>query len=219
METERNARVSVCPSKTALIVVDVQNDFCHEEGAFSCHKKIDVTHAHHAVSALLSFIQAMRSIRVPILFVQTVHSEWTDSPSWSRRLEGKAQEMQICAPGSWGSEFYRVTPEKTDCVVIKHRYSAFFETDLDLILRSRGIENLLITGLVTNVCVESTVRDAFNRNYNVVLIEDCCGAFDQAEHEAAIRNIGKYFGTVAHSETVSSMLKNQCGKGAPDETA
>lgn len=219
METEQGLRDCLRSSNTALIVVDVQNDFCHERGVFCSHKKVDLTHVREAVSALLPFTEDMRRAGVPILFVRTVHSEWTDSPSWSSRIEGKAREMRICAPGSWGSELYRVAPEDRDCIIVKHRYSAFFETDLDLVLRSRSIENLLVTGVVTNVCVESTVRDAFNRNYDVVLVEDCCGAFDKEEHEAAIRNIEKYFGKVSDSHTVSNILKNRCGKRAPDEIA
>lgn len=207
------------PTRTALLIVDVQNDFCHEDGAFSIHRKVDLTHARNAVSALLLFAEGVRKLGIPILFVRTVHSEWTDSPSWLGRMKGNAEEMHICVPGSWGGEFYRIAPAKSDCVIVKHRYSGFFGTDLDLVLRSRGIETLLIGGLVTNVCVESTVRDAFNRDYNIILVEDCCGAFDVREHEAAVHNIAAYFGGVAESNTVLDILKNRCGMGVSDETA
>ena len=217
MERKPNLKGSLAPSKTALIVVDVQNDFCHGEGAFSRHTKIDLTHAQKAVSALSSFTESVRAVGIPIIFVRTEHSPWTDSPAWANRMDGRAKQMSICAAGSWGSQFYRLIPQQTDYIVIKHRYSAFFETDLDLVLKSCGIENLLITGLLTNVCVESTVRDACNRDYDVVLVEDCCGALDIGEHEAAIRTICAYFGQVADSHTVLSVLDNHCNEGVPDE--
>jgi len=203
--------LDLLPSETALVIVDIQNDFCHAKGCFSKHKKVDLTYVHKAISTLLRFIEEMRRIDLPLIFVRTIHSTWTDSSSWLTRGNGKAEEMSICSPRSWGSQFFLIKPEDKDCVVTKHRYSAFFQTDLDLILRSRNIENLLVAGVLTNVCVESTVRDAFNRNYQPCLIADCCASYNSVEHEAAIRNIGKYFGKVSDMAEVLELLKNGYG--------
>jgi ureidoacrylate peracid hydrolase len=90
--------------------------------------------------------------------------------------------------------------------VTKHRYSAFVGTDLNLILRSKGIETLLFTGTVTNVCVETTARDGFNLDYNVILVEDCCGAYFPEEHVSTLTNISKYFGIVADSKTIMEIM-------------
>lgn len=193
--------------KTALIVVDVQNDFCDDEGVFSRAKRINMALAQKAVSSLLSFIDRCRELGLPVIFVRTTHSGWTDSASWLGRVGGKIGRMGICSPNSWGCEFYKVKPHENECIVTKHRYSGFFETDLDLILRSRAVETLLFTGVATNVCVETTARDAYNRNYNVVLVEDCCGAFDAGEHEATLINMRNYFGTVASSTEVINMFQ------------
>jgi ureidoacrylate peracid hydrolase len=192
-------------SKTALLVIDVQNDFCHEEGVFSKKKKIDVT----AVTQLISFVDRCRQFDLAIIFIQTIHSSWTDSPAWIKRLGGAAEKMDICRPDSWGSQFYRLMPKESDCIVTKHRFSAFTGTDLDLILRSKGIETLLFTGVTTNVCVETTARDGVNRNYNVILLEDCCAAFDLGEHQAALNNINKYFGVVTSSSGFLETLEKQ----------
>ncbi|MFH1235724.1 MAG: isochorismatase family cysteine hydrolase, partial [Parcubacteria group bacterium] len=143
------------PGKTALIVVDVQNDFCHSKGAFG-ERGFDLSQAEPAVNNLLALIDRCRQFNVPIIFVQTVHSNWTDSDAWSGRLEGAGGEMMICRSGSWGAEFYKVRPRKSDFIVTKHRFSGFVATDLNLVLRSRGIETLLMTGVATNVCVETT---------------------------------------------------------------
>jgi ureidoacrylate peracid hydrolase len=195
--------------KTALIVVDVQNDFCHKQGVFSKYKKVNLDHVQTAVTNLSAFIEKCRQFNLPIVFVKTTHSAWTDSPSWLTRIGGLADKMRIYLPDSWGSKFYKVAPKEHDCIVTKHRYSAFVGTDLDLILRSRGIEKIFVTGVVTNVCVETTARDGFNRDYNVILVEDCCGAFDNSEHAATLNNIKKFFGAVATSETIVNALKNR----------
>ena len=92
-------------------------------------------------------------------------------------------------------------------ICTKHRYSAFVGTDLELILKSQGVEYILVTGVATNVCVESTARDGYHRDYNVILIEDCCGAYDQQEHAATLNNISKFFGTVTTSKTLIASLE------------
>lgn len=194
-------------SNTALLVVDVQNDFCHNQGAFSKFKSVILDHVEQAISNLSALIAKCREFKLPIIFIRTIHSAWTDSPSWLKRMEGAAEKMRICPPDSWGSNFYHVAPEEGDCTVTKHRYSAFIGTDLDLILRSKGIENILVTGVATNVCVESTARDGYHRDYNVILIEDCCGAYDIAEHAATLNNISKFFGVVISSETLIAALE------------
>jgi ureidoacrylate peracid hydrolase len=196
-------------SKTALAVVDVQNDFCHHEGVFGKYRKVDLGHVNQAVKNLAVFIRKCRQFKLPIVFIKTTHSTWTDSPSWVTRLKGADKKMRTCPAGSWGSDFFGVAPKKGDCVVIKHRYSAFVKTDLDLILRSRGIENVIVTGVVTNVCVESTARDGFNRDYNVILLEDCCGAYGIEEHAATLHNIRTHFGSVITSGTLADILKRK----------
>jgi ureidoacrylate peracid hydrolase len=194
-------------SNTALLVVDVQNDFCHSQGVFSKYKSVNLDHVERAISNLSELIAKCREFALPIIFIRTIHSEWTNAPSWLKRMEGAGEKMRICSPESWGSDFFNVAPGEGDCTVTKHRYSAFIGTDLDLILRSKGIENILVTGVATNVCVESTARDGYHRDYNVILIEDCCGAYDKAEHAATLNNIGKFFGTVITSETLIATLE------------
>ena len=194
------------PDKTALIVVDVQNDFCHPEGGVS-KRGINLSQIEKAAVNLIYFTDHCRKADLPIIFVRTVHSDWTDSPSWLGRLGGMTKETPVCRMNSWGAEFYKIEPRENDFIVVKHRYSGFVGTDLDLVLRSKGIETLLISGVATNVCVETTARDGFNLNYNVLLVEDCCGAFSPDEHASALRNLGSYFGIVTDSKTLLEVLK------------
>jgi ureidoacrylate peracid hydrolase len=194
-------------SNTALIVVDVQNDFCHREGVFGKYREANLDQVQEAVENLTTLIGKCREREIPIIFIQTIHSIWTNSPTWLKRMEGSAEKMRICPPGEFGSQFYTVEPEKNDCIVTKHRYSAFVGTDLNLILRSKGIENILVTGVATNVCVETTARDGYNRDYNVFFVGDCCGAYDVSAHEATLNNIDKYFGTVVTSGNLIENLE------------
>jgi ureidoacrylate peracid hydrolase len=193
-------------TRPALIVIDVQNDFCHSQGAFS-KRNVDLSHVQKkAVPNLISFINKCRKSRLPIIFVRTIHSDWTNSPSWLGRMGGMVEKVPVCIPNSWGAEFYEVKPQDSDYIVTKHRYSAFIGTDLNLILRSKGIETLLFSGTVTNICVETTARDGFNLDYNVILVEDCCGAYFPEEHASTMVNMSKYFGMVADSKTIMEMM-------------
>jgi ureidoacrylate peracid hydrolase len=189
------------PGKAALIVVDIQNDYCHRQGVFG-KRGFDLSHVESAVNNLLPLIDHCRQRDMPVIFVRTIHSNWTDSDAWIGRLAGAGREMLICRPGTWGAEFYKVVPQESDFIVTKHRFSGFVGTDLSIVLRSRKIETLLMTGATTNVCVETTARDAFNLDYRIILVEDCCGCFSNEEHAATVTNISKYFGSVADSKLI-----------------
>lgn len=204
-ETREKLTKRLKPAKTALIVVDVQNDFCHPEGAFG-KRGVDFSFVGRVMPRLKELIDGCRRAGVRIVFVRTLHGEWTDSPAWRGRMSDFTTRVPICAPGTWGAELYGIEPGQDDYLVTKHRYSGFVGTDLDLVLRSKGIETLLVTGFTSNVCVESTARDAFHRDYSVVLVEDCCEAPLPGEHASTVRNIATYFGLVADSKTVLSVL-------------
>lgn len=193
------------PEKTALLVVDVQNDFCHPDG-YHGKRGAYLDQIKEMVPRLEKFIDAARSAGVHVIFIQTHHSSWTNSESWmARRLRHgiAAGGGDSCTPGSWGADFYVVKPTENDVISIKHRYSAFIDTNLDLILRSRKIENVIITGVNTNVCVDSTARHAYMLDYFVTTVEDCCATTSPLEdHEAALRLLKGRFSYIATSEEV-----------------
>ncbi|MDR7445318.1 MAG: isochorismatase family cysteine hydrolase [Armatimonadota bacterium] len=219
MEKVSNSRrevVSVRDARRILVVVDVQNDYCHEGGAFG-RAGFSVRAIQEAVARLERFLKAWRVGGLPVLFVRTEHSPWTDAAGWRERLRGLGREVvpEICRAGSWGAEFYRIGPGRGELVVTKHRFSAFCGTDLDLVLRSQEITSLVIAGVTTDVCVESTVRSAVDLGYVVTVVGDCCGALDVKEHELALERIGKYFGRVEMSKSLLRVLPapEDLGKG------
>lgn len=191
-------------TKTAVIVVDVQNDFCAPDGAMGKMGK-DLRQVETSVAALESFLGYCRSNQFPILFVQTKHSPVTDSPNWTKRLQGKQNAVGICRT-PWGQEFYKVQPEEQDVIITKHRYSAFVGTNLEMILRSKGIENLVLCGVATNVCVEGTARDGFMKDFTVITVSDCTASYSRNEYDSAIFNLNTYFGTVASSQELCSPI-------------
>jgi ureidoacrylate peracid hydrolase len=191
----------IAPSKTALIVVDVQNDFCHSDSPLAKHN--DMSLVQDMVPRLLQLIDAARAAGTTIVWIKVLHFEWTTSPAGKeQRMRTRGNTTMICQEGTFGAEFYRVEPEPGEPIVVKHRYSAFVDTDLQLILRSKGIQSVILTGVATNVCVESTARDAFMRDYYVTFASDCSATFTQEKHDATLRNMADHFGVVATSDEI-----------------
>lgn len=196
------------PATTAVVVVDVQNDFCHPEGV-SARKGNDVTAAVEMVPRLKAFLDDARAAGTTIVFIQTTHDEQVDSYVWNTRGGDvdTAAYLPNCYTRSWGAEFYGVAPETAERVVNKHRYSAFAGTDLDMALRTAGIESILVAGVATNVCVESTLRDGLSLDYHVSLLEDCCAAYAPELHEGTVKSVQGTFGAVVTGPDVAKMWK------------
>jgi ureidoacrylate peracid hydrolase len=152
------------PSKSAVIVVDVQNDFCRPEGPLGQVGQ-PTEDAMAMIPNLQRLLVAARAAKAPVIFIQTIHEDATDSAAWVGRLGGKGAD--ICRKNTWGAEFTGVAPLPDEPVVIKHRYSAFINTRLDSVLRTYRIENLIMTGVSTNVCVESTARHGYSHRAHV----------------------------------------------------
>jgi len=189
------------PSHTALVVIDVQNDFCSPTGSLAA-LGFDTGAAQEMVPRLRRLVEAARRAGMPVFFVQTLHDESTDSPQWLGRVgDGPGTERTglTCRTGSWGSEFFEILPEPGEQVVVKNRFSAFVGTNLDMLLRTRGIQSLLFTGVTTETCVESSLRDGLFREYYVSLVEDCAASYSPAFHAASVSIIAKNFGTVIGS--------------------
>ena len=187
------------PQECALVVVDVQNDYCDDQGTFGkLGAQLGAVQA--AAERIVHLVEVARRAGVPVVWVKTHHDRSTNSPTWLARRTRKG--LEICATGSWGAEFFRVKPAGDESVVVKHRYSAFFGTKLEVVLRVLARPTLLFCGVTTNVCVESTLRDAFMRDYAAVLVEDCAAAFTKPEHDGAVHNVRTYFGRVTDSVTI-----------------
>jgi ureidoacrylate peracid hydrolase len=206
----------VDPAHTALLVIDMQNDFCADGGLVSRDGR-DLSAAQEMAKRLPAFIDAARKAGVLIVFVRNVYTTEANaylSDAWleqaARKREGGYTRIPVCCDGEWNGDFYGdVRPAKNDVIVTKHRYSAFHATDLDLVLRSNGIRSLIVTGVVTNVCVETTARDGFVRDYYIVAAENGCAAYSQTDHVQSLSNIDRFFGEVASIEDICAIWNAQ----------
>ena len=189
----------IVPAKSAVIVVDVQNDFCSPDGVLGKAGQPTAA-AMEMIPNLQRLLTAARAGGAPVIFIQTIHEAATDSSAWTWRMRGIVGGC--CRKNTWGAEFTEVAPEPDEPVVIKHRYSAFINTRLDSVLRTLKVENLIMTGVSTNVCVESTARHGFMLDYNIVFLSDCTAAYSAEEHEGALYNIRNHFGVVGTSDDV-----------------
>jgi ureidoacrylate peracid hydrolase len=196
----------VAPASTALLVIDVQNDYLSPEGWFG-RTGVDVSSGAAMLPRLLGLIDTARSAGVAVIYTRNWHRPETDSAAWLDKLarSGQSADDRPGRAGTWGAEFYCVAPAPGEEVVSKFRYDAFLGTNLDYLLRVRGVTAMVCAGTTTNVCVESTARSGHLRDYHVVLVEDCCSAPDPGEHAAAIRNVERYFGRVVQAADVAAV--------------
>lgn len=210
----------VDPKNAALLIVDVQNDFAAEGGMMD-REGNDLSMSQGIIPRLQQFIDEAHEVDVPVIFIRNVYNtdaNWYLSDVWleqaKRARQGSYVIHSVCAPDSWAGDFYEIRPTEKDVIVTKHRFSAFQDTDLDLILRSRGIRTLIMTGIATNVCVESTARDGFFRDYYIVFTSDCTATYSKEDHEGTLNNIRRFFGEVVTADEVAGAWKGAEVKAA-----
>ncbi len=182
-------KAALRPEQTALLVIDLQNYF----------KRI----ALPVLNNILKVIQSCRSRNIPIIFTQHGHTD----PSSDGGVLGQWWGELIVA----GTEDWEFLPEivihEKDIVLPKKRYSAFFGTDLDERLRSRGIKDLIISGVMTNLCCETTARDAFMRDYRVFMLIDGTATRKSELHLSTLKNLGFGFTYLLTCEELIQTLK------------
>lgn len=199
----------VRPAQTALVVIDMQNDFFHPEGANGAwirarweadEAPLDarVNPMEPIVDRLIGLIEAARAAGVPVVWCKVVNTPETDARYW------RSERWTFCQEGTWGAEWYGgLAPKPGELEVVKRRHSAFFCTDLDLILRRQRIEAVVLAGTATHGCVEGTARDAMAHDYWTVVAGDCCGQLDMVAHEQALQRIDRLFGMAATADTIA----------------
>ena len=179
----------VAPSRTAVMVIDIQVDFASPDGALGQY--VDMGAVQPAVAAAERLVEAARGAGVPAVFVGLFTTPETDSPSWKERMRRRGgdpdNESALCREGDVGSDFYGPQPLPGEVVVKKTRYSGFVGTDLDARLKALGVDTLVVAGLTTECCVDSTVRDAFSLDYHVFVAADACAAYEADIHAASLK--------------------------------
>lgn len=194
---QRSLAEKTDPARTALVVVDIQNDFCHPDGFYG-RRGMDVSAMPAVASRAQALVTEARRLGLLIVWVQAHYDDVNLGAPMSEILNRPGRTSGSCQAGSFGADWFeplRPREAPNEVVATKHRYSAFWDSAVDLYLRSNGIETVVVCGVSTDVCVESTARDAFFRNYFVVVAADACSS-RPAFHQAALDALNRVFGSV-----------------------
>lgn len=207
----------LAPAHTALLLVDVQNDFVHPDGTLAkanLANFLDLSMVPPMLEHTARLLDGARRTGALRVFIQMLGDrKYQSGPQLAlqhRRQGGavtgpRSEASQSVLEGTWGADFYGdIRPDGTskEIVVQKYRYSAFIGTNLDLVLRSNGIKTLVMCGDATSGCVESTTRDGFFHDYYVVTASDACADFERGRHEASLRKMDQSFGYVVPTDAV-----------------
>ena len=192
------------PAHTALVMVDLQNDFVHADG-WVAQQQVPGFLGDTGIDAVLDRSQALldaaRQSHVLTVFVRMLGDDRYLSPAlYAQYMRNHGHERPPCVQeGTWGADFFgdlRPAGHPREFSVDKHRYSAFIGTRLDQLLRSNGIRTIVVCGVATTGCVESTIRDGFMLDYYVVIARDACGDYEPRRHDNALSKLDLSFGTV-----------------------
>ena len=205
------------PRRTALLVIDMQNAFCHPEGTLGI-SGVNVEPAQAAIPAVAALVRACANARVPVLWSQQVHFAG-DAGRGRKRLPSHTQKRARVSAlaGTWDAQLVdELAPLAGDPTLVftKHRFGCFYETRLEAVLRMLGTEALLVCGVTANACVETTIREAYLRDYDVVAVTDCIAAVRLEWEPVAHAVWGQYFGVLATADEVTAWLAKAGGPRA-----
>lgn len=191
-------RAKILPAQTALIIIDMQKDYCCKGGIFD-RRGFDVTPCRQLAVRLSRFLNDARKALKHIVHVKMSKIPGLLSPPREEHYRRLGIDRKY--DPTYG-EFYKILPLAGETVIGKYNYSAFVSTYLDQFLRSNGIKTMLIAGVATNVCVESTVRDGFMRDYYIVVPSDLTEGTSPEAKKWSLANIDMFFGEVVNSDDV-----------------
>ena len=186
----------------ALMVIDVQNGFVSKGGSYD-QLGMDVSRYQHVLPQISELIRLCRSVNIPIFYTQAVREKsGIDLLTNTHRILPKSREERIrtkpiCVIGTWDADIVdEIKPSPMDHVVVKRRDSAFQDTEIGVWLNSIGIDTLVFCGIDTSICVEASLRDAFNNGYDVILVSDATASGNIKHFESTLEIVRDYYGLV-----------------------
>lgn len=205
--------------RTAVVVIDMQHTFVSKGGKFDLRGE-DVLKIQTIIEPIKKITSMARVKGIHIIYIAHYHSPdlhdsgGPNSPNWYKSTltdyrEHPERRDKLCFSGRWGAEIVEdLKPQQSDILVIKPRYSGFFGTHLDMILKTYSIKYLICLGVATNICVEGTIRDAYNLDYFSILVSDATmNSGPSFMQEATMRNVKSCFGWVTNTENILKAIE------------
>lgn len=206
--------VKLDSADVGILVVDMQNGFCHADGARGQAFGPDsVRQPKGIIPNVVELIDLGHELDIPVWFTQQVH--YDDDVTRSRRripshLQRRGVDLKLCRRGTWDAELLdemKAAKNDADEVVVKHRSSAFYSTTLECELRMKDVQVLVVAGTTTSFCVDSTIRDAYARDLDVVVPEECVADSDDSAQAATLASIERFHGVVTSLPELSRSLE------------
>lgn len=199
----------------ALIVIDVQNGFVSKGGSYDL-LGMEVAHYKEVIPKIRDLIIMCRNAGIPVFYTQAVReSSGIDLLTKTHKILPKSREERImkkpiCISGTWDADIVEdIKPMEGDHVVIKRRDSAFHDTEIGVWLRSIGVDTLIFCGIDTSICVETSLRDAFNLGYDTILVSDTTASSNRKHYESTIENVRDYYGIVIELRELDQYVSAQ----------
>jgi ureidoacrylate peracid hydrolase len=189
------------PKKSALIVIDMQNDFLNKKSPAYTEN------AKYIIPNLQTLIKTARRHKIPVIYTAHCHQDPKIDGGMTAQWWPEIRNKETLVAGSKGAEIIKeLKPTSKEKIIYKHRYSAFYNTDLEIYLRGLGVTDLIITGIMTGICVESTARDAFFRDFRVFVIADSTAAGEQDLHLNSLKILAYAFAYVTTTKDIIRMM-------------
>jgi ureidoacrylate peracid hydrolase len=199
------------PRHTALLVVDMLNDFLDPNGKTAVRANRPIDHARAVIPTQKKLIASARDAAVRVVYVNhtTLRDYASASGPWlDARSRATFSVEDLCLDGTWGAQVIdELKPVDGDLAVEKYRYSGFAGTNLDLVLRSTGVRTVVCAGVSTNACVEATAREAFSLDYYVLYAGDACASWDMALHQATLATASHRYAVVCETDELTSVWR------------
>lgn len=184
--------------RLAILVIDMQNDFLVDGAPIQCPGGLSI------IPSINRLLELARNKKVPVIYTQEAHR--AEKVDFGLELQG--DEPEHCLEGSKGIQIIdSLIMQPGDFIIVKRRYSGFFATDLDILLKGLCIDLLILTGVATDVCVRATAQDAQQLNYRIVIPKECVAGTSEDRQEAALENVRYLFGKVTDLETVIEIIE------------
>lgn len=188
----------------ALLVVDMQKDFLQPDGL------LPVWGGPAVIPNILRLVEAFHAAERPVIFTRHIYENPEQDGGATARWWKVDNNSMLLREGTWHAELHdALRPGSHDKVLAKRRYSGFFGTDLEILLRTAGVQDIVICGVCTNICCEATAHDAFFRDFNVFFLVDGTGATDEAAHLTTLRSFALAYGKLVMTDQVIAVLRNE----------